>query len=106
VDGKGKALVTYTINDLEFDTGRSLVREEPQLDRFGEPGISRIPADGGGMGEDDAAIPVPGEKSNHQIDADGPNLRDRQPVGVRFERCNDNGSRVRIFGDGQFPNAS
>jgi hypothetical protein len=81
VDGKGKALITYTINDLEFDTGRSLVREEPQLDRFGEPGISRIPPDGGGMGEDDAAIPVPGEKSNHQIDADGPNLRDRRPVG-------------------------
>ncbi len=51
VDGKGKVLVTYTINDLMFDTGRSLVREEPQLDHFGEPGISRIPADGGGTGE-------------------------------------------------------
>ena len=56
VDGNGKAVVTYTINDLMFDTGRSLVREEPQLDHSGEPGISRIPAGGGGMGEDDSVL--------------------------------------------------
>ncbi len=56
VDGKGKALVTYTISDLMFDTGRSLVREEPQLDRSGEPVTSQIPADGGEMGENDSAL--------------------------------------------------
>jgi hypothetical protein len=56
VDGKGRAVVSYTINDLMFDTGRSLVREEPQLDHFGEPGVSRIPADGRGMEEDASAL--------------------------------------------------
>jgi hypothetical protein len=56
VDLKGKAVVTYTIDDLIFDTGRSLVREEPQLDHSGEPGISPIPADGGGMGENDSVL--------------------------------------------------
>ncbi len=35
VDDNGKAAVTYTINDLMFDTGRSLLREEPQPDHFG-----------------------------------------------------------------------
>ena len=52
VDDNGKAAVTYTIkNDLMLETARSLVREEPPLEHFGEPGISQIPADGGGMGE-------------------------------------------------------
>lgn len=46
-----KAVVAYTINDLMFDTGRSLVREEPQLDHSGEPGISQIAAQGGEWGE-------------------------------------------------------
>ena len=31
--------------------------------------------------EDDAAIPVTGEKSNHQIDADGAMADYREPVG-------------------------
>jgi hypothetical protein len=56
VDGNGEALVTYSINDLVFDTGCSLVREEPQLDHLGEPGISRITADGDGLGEDNSAL--------------------------------------------------
>jgi hypothetical protein len=51
VDGKGNALVTYTINDLIFDTGRSLVREEPQLEHFNE-----LPAGGGGLGKDNSAL--------------------------------------------------